>query len=107
MAVSSLGQYALSFTFMKAHKNQKQLRVVAVPSSVSFPALDSGALLVTCTPNPSLDRAQLSSIFVNFINIWNLCRSFLSSPSVHLHTPTEDGRSPPIVFVHGTDCDQK
>jgi len=51
------------------------------------------------TPNPLLDRAQLTSIFVNFIDIWNLHRSFLSSLSAHLHTPAEDGRSPPLSYI--------
>ena len=52
MAASSLSQYAsLSPAFMATHKNPKQLRIV-VPSSVSFPALDSGAPLVT-HPRPS------------------------------------------------------
>jgi len=87
MAASSLGQYALSFTFTKAYKNQKQLRVVVVPSSVSFPVPDSGALLVAHTLNPLPDRAQLTSVFVSFIDIWNLHRPFLFS-------------LPPCSFAH-------
>ena len=51
------------------------------------------------TPNPLLDRAQLTSIFVNFIDIWNLHRSFLSSLSGHLHAPAERGRSPPLSSI--------
>ena len=51
------------------------------------------------TPHPLLDRAQLTSIFVNFIDIWNLHRSFLSSLSAHLHTPAEGGRSPPLSSI--------
>ena len=50
-------------------------------------------------PNPLLDRAQLTSIFVNFIDIWNLHRSFLSSLSAHLHTSAEGGRSPPLSSI--------
>ena len=51
------------------------------------------------TPNPLLDRAELTSIFVNFIDIWNLHRSFLSSLSAHLHTPAKDGRSPLLSSI--------
>ena len=60
MAASSLGRYdSLSFASMKAHKNQKQLRVV-VPSSVSFPALDSGAPLVAHPRPPHLPFRRIS-----------------------------------------------
>ena len=60
MAASSLGQYdSLSFAFMKAHKNPKQLRVV-VPSSVSFPALDSGAPLISRPRPPYLPFRRIS-----------------------------------------------
>ncbi|KAF9651929.1 hypothetical protein BDM02DRAFT_3184175 [Thelephora ganbajun] len=51
------------------------------------------------TPNPLLDRTQLTSIFVNFIDIWNLHRSFFSSLSAHLQTPAEDGRSPTLSSI--------
>jgi FYVE/RhoGEF/PH domain-containing protein 5/6 len=52
MAASSLGKHhPLSFAPMNAHKNSKQLRIV-VPSSVSFPALDSGTPLIA-HPRPS------------------------------------------------------
>jgi len=52
MAASSLSQYgSLSFAFMKANRNPKQLRIV-VPSSASFPAPDSGAPLIA-RPRPS------------------------------------------------------
>lgn len=51
MAASSLGEHGpLSLAFMKPHKNPKQLRIV-VPSSVSFPVLDSGTPL-TAHPRP-------------------------------------------------------
>lgn len=60
MAASSLGQYdSLSFAFMKAHKNQKQLRIV-VPSSVSFPALDSGVPQVAHPRPPYLPFRRIS-----------------------------------------------
>jgi len=60
MAASSLGQYdSLPFAFMKAHKNPKQLRVV-VPSSVSFPVLDSGAPLITHPRPPYLPFRRIS-----------------------------------------------
>jgi len=51
------------------------------------------------TPNPLLDREELTSVFVNFIDIWNLHRSFLSSLSAHLHTPAKDGRSPLLSSI--------
>jgi FYVE/RhoGEF/PH domain-containing protein 5/6 len=41
----------------------------------------------------------LTSIFVNFIDIWNLHRSFLSSLSAHLNTPAEHGRSTTISSI--------
>lgn len=44
---------------MKAHKNQKQLRVV-VPSSVSFPALESGAPLIPHPRPPHLPFRRIS-----------------------------------------------
>lgn len=36
------------------------------------------------TPKPLLDRASLTSIFSNFIDIWNLHRSFFSALTDHL-----------------------
>jgi FYVE/RhoGEF/PH domain-containing protein 5/6 len=36
------------------------------------------------TPNPLLDRSALTTVFSNFIDIWNLHRSFFSSLSSHL-----------------------
>ncbi|KAF9451161.1 hypothetical protein P691DRAFT_400037 [Macrolepiota fuliginosa MF-IS2] len=36
------------------------------------------------TPNPLLDRASLTSVFSNFVDIWNLHRSFLSALTDHL-----------------------
>ena len=54
IAVSFLGRYdSLSFAFMEVHENKKQLRV-AVPSPVSFPALDSGTPLVAHPRPPHL-----------------------------------------------------
>ena len=44
---------------MKAHKNPKQLRIV-VPSSVSFPALDSGTPLITYPRPPHLPFRRIS-----------------------------------------------
>lgn len=41
----------------------------------------------------------MTSIFVNFIDIWNLHRSFLSSLSAHLHAPAEGARSPPLSSI--------
>lgn len=60
MAASSLGWYdSLSAPFMKAHKNPKQLRIV-VPSSVSFPTLDSGAPLIVHPRPPHLPFRRIS-----------------------------------------------
>ncbi|KAL1684128.1 hypothetical protein EV122DRAFT_257130 [Schizophyllum commune] len=42
------------------------------------------------TPHPLLDRGALTSIFSNFIDIWNLHRSFFSSLTAHLYP----GQSP-------------
>lgn len=36
------------------------------------------------TPKPLLDRASLTAIFSNFVDIWNLHRSFLSALTNHL-----------------------
>ncbi|KAI8981319.1 hypothetical protein BD414DRAFT_492311 [Trametes punicea] len=38
------------------------------------------------TPHPLLDRAELTSIFSNFIDIWNLHRSFYASLTVFLNS---------------------
>jgi FYVE, RhoGEF and PH domain containing 5/6 len=43
------------------------------------------------TPHPLLERSELTSIFSNFIDIWNLHCSFLQSLSAML----EGGSSPP------------
>ena len=60
MAASSLSQCdSLSFAFMKAHRNPKQLRIV-VPSSVSFPALDSGTPLIAHPRPPHLPFRRIS-----------------------------------------------
>ncbi|KAL6308388.1 hypothetical protein BKA93DRAFT_725852 [Sparassis latifolia] len=40
------------------------------------------------TPQPLLDRAELTSVFSNFIDIWNLHRSFYSSLMTFLDTST-------------------
>jgi FYVE, RhoGEF and PH domain containing 5/6 len=37
------------------------------------------------TPNTLLNRADLTSVFSNFIDIWNLHRAFFSSLDEHLH----------------------
>ncbi|TFY82429.1 hypothetical protein EWM64_g1588 [Hericium alpestre] len=39
------------------------------------------------TPQPLLNRAELTSVFSNFIDIWNFHRSFFSSLTEHLHSP--------------------
>ena len=60
MAASSPGKHnPLSFAPMKAHKNSKQLRIV-VPSSVSFPALDSGTPLIAHPRPPHLPFRRIS-----------------------------------------------
>ncbi|EKM61660.1 uncharacterized protein PHACADRAFT_248396 [Phanerochaete carnosa HHB-10118-sp] len=52
------------------------------------------------TPNQLLDRAELTSVFSNFIDIWNLHRSFYSSLSSALNasssTLQEQAQLPPI-----------
>ncbi|GJE89658.1 FYVE, RhoGEF and PH domain-containing protein [Phanerochaete sordida] len=52
------------------------------------------------TPNQLLDRAELTSVFANFIDIWNLHRSFYSSLSSALNASTstvqEQAPPPPI-----------
>ncbi|KAI0307666.1 hypothetical protein B0F90DRAFT_1675982 [Multifurca ochricompacta] len=55
------------------------------------------------TPQPLLDRADLTSIFSNFIDIWNLHRAFFSSLNEHLHptaTPEAFTQSPPCTPPH-------
>ncbi|KAI0249502.1 hypothetical protein BJV78DRAFT_1129549 [Lactifluus subvellereus] len=53
------------------------------------------------TPHSLLDRADLTSIFSNFVDIWNLHRAFFSSLNEHLHTfatpdaPVQLPSSPP------------
>lgn len=47
------------------------------------------------TPHPLLSRAELTSVFSNFIDIWNLHRSFFSSLTDHLHASTSNGGVPP------------
>jgi FYVE, RhoGEF and PH domain containing 5/6 len=60
MAAPSLGKHRpLSFAFMKAHNNPKQLRIV-VPSSVSFPVLDSGTPLIANQRPPHLPFRRIS-----------------------------------------------
>lgn len=53
------------------------------------------------TPHPLLDRTELTSVFSNFIDIWNLHRSFYSSLTAFLDTSTSanpgvQGSPPPI-----------
>src|ERR1700761_7038282 len=45
------------------------------------------------TPQSLLDRASLTSVFSNFIDIWNLHRALFSSLNEHLH-PTITPQSP-------------
>lgn len=60
MAAPSLGKHDSStFASMKAHKNPKQLRIVP-PSSVSFPALDSGTPLIAYQRPPHLPFRRIS-----------------------------------------------
>ena len=49
------------------------------------------------TSHPLLSRTELTSVFSNFIDIWNLHRSFFSSLSSHLNssTSTTSPSSPP------------
>ncbi|KAH8094682.1 hypothetical protein BXZ70DRAFT_947084, partial [Cristinia sonorae] len=51
------------------------------------------------TPNPLLDRGELTAVFSNFIDIWNLHRSFFSSLTNYLHTSSSqspDIPAPPL-----------
>ncbi len=58
------------------------------------------------TPNPLLDRAELTSVFSNFIDIWNLHRSFYSSLISYLQSAppsySNNSRPPlsPILLSH-------
>lgn len=55
------------------------------------------------TPHPLLDRADLTSVFSNFIDIWNLHRAFFSSLDEHLHptvTPDPPTQLPLISPPH-------
>jgi len=55
------------------------------------------------TPHPLLDRADLTSVFSNFIDIWNLHRAFFSTLDEHLHptvTPDLPTQLPPISPPH-------
>ncbi|OSC96170.1 hypothetical protein PYCCODRAFT_1400544, partial [Trametes coccinea BRFM310] len=47
------------------------------------------------TPQPLLDRAELTSIFSNFIDIWNLHRSFYVSLTAFLNTSASARPSDP------------
>ncbi|KAF9459286.1 hypothetical protein BDZ94DRAFT_1224932 [Collybia nuda] len=51
------------------------------------------------TPTPLLDRSALTSVFSNFIDIWNLHRSFFSSLSSLLSKTTYPPISP-ILLAH-------
>ncbi|TFK56922.1 hypothetical protein OE88DRAFT_73335 [Heliocybe sulcata] len=48
------------------------------------------------TSTPLLDRAELTSVFSNFIDIWNLHRAFFSSLSTYLNS-SQDSTAPPPV----------
>ena len=58
------------------------------------------------TPEQLLDRAELTSIFSNFIDIWNLHRSFYSSLSTLLNASTSTLAEPevpplsPVLLSH-------
>ncbi|KAI0082147.1 hypothetical protein K474DRAFT_1655490 [Panus rudis PR-1116 ss-1] len=55
------------------------------------------------TSQPLLDRAELTSVFSNFIDIWNLHRSFYSSLSSYLQSSTLDADPPslsPLLLSH-------
>lgn len=109
MAASSLSQYnPLSFAFMKAHKNPKQLFIV-VPSSVGFPALDSGAPLIAHPRPPHLPfrRISLPAAHSSTIHRYSVVsmESFESLPEERAGTsqlPTlsksPPRRSPPSAF---------
>ena len=110
MAASSLGQYAsLSSASMKAHKNPKQLHVV-VPSSVSFPALDSGAPLIAHPRPPHLPFRRISlpaapSPMLHRQSVVSM-ESFESLPEeragttqpIHIISKPASRRSPPSAF---------
>ncbi|EPQ60193.1 hypothetical protein GLOTRDRAFT_67584 [Gloeophyllum trabeum ATCC 11539] len=48
------------------------------------------------TSHPLLDRVELTSVFSNFIDIWNLHRAFFSSLSAYLNTSQGSPSPPPI-----------
>ncbi|KAI0066576.1 hypothetical protein BV25DRAFT_1849149 [Artomyces pyxidatus] len=47
------------------------------------------------TSHPLLDRSELTSVFSNFIDIWNLHRAFFSSLHEHLHSSQDSSTAPP------------
>ncbi|KAK7695228.1 hypothetical protein QCA50_002418 [Cerrena zonata] len=51
------------------------------------------------TPQPLLDRTELTSVFSNFIDIWNLHRSFFSSLTNHLRASSSETKPPPLSPV--------
>lgn len=54
------------------------------------------------TLNPLLDRASLTSVFSNFIDIWNLHRSFFSALTTHLRNDFTSIPPPisPVLLSH-------
>ena len=59
------------------------------------------------TSSPLLERAELTSVFSNFIDIWNLHRSFYSSLTTYLQSPTSSNSNnhgplplSPILLSH-------
>jgi len=52
------------------------------------------------TPQPLLDRAELTSLFSNFIDIWNLHRSFFTSLTTYLTDITNPPPVSPVLMSH-------
>jgi len=52
--------------------------------------------------NPLLDRASLTSVFSNFIDIWNFHRSFFSALTIHLQNVSTSIPPPisPVLLSH-------
>lgn len=74
-----------------------KLMVLFLPQHFLTPIIES-----LDSPQPLLERSELTSVFSNFIDIWNLHRSFFSSLSTLLHASTSsspDSSAPPLSPV--------